>query len=109
MAVIPAQNATGNWIKTVQRLPVRIELDPAELRKHPVARRAVDGSRDRCFSVDEGTMSETASYPRALALPRRGSLAAGLVLALANFMVILDLTIANVSIPHVAGSLGHHA
>ena len=31
---------------------------------------------------------------------------AGLVLALANFMVILDLTIANVSIPHVAGSLG---
>lgn len=31
---------------------------------------------------------------------------AGLVLALANFMVILDLTIANVSIPHVAGNLG---
>ena len=36
MAVIPAQNATGNWIKTVQRLPVRIELDPAELRQHPL-------------------------------------------------------------------------
>lgn len=36
MAVIPAQNATGNWIKTVQRLPVRIELDPAVLRKHPL-------------------------------------------------------------------------
>ncbi|WP_374397477.1 EmrA/EmrK family multidrug efflux transporter periplasmic adaptor subunit [Sphingopyxis sp.] len=36
MAVIPAQNATGNWIKTVQRLPVRIELDPAELGKHPL-------------------------------------------------------------------------
>ncbi|MEY4056334.1 MAG: hypothetical protein RL519_1669 [Pseudomonadota bacterium] len=36
MAVIPAQNATGNWIKTVQRLPVRIELDPAELRNHPL-------------------------------------------------------------------------
>ncbi|MGE8134991.1 EmrA/EmrK family multidrug efflux transporter periplasmic adaptor subunit [Novosphingobium subterraneum] len=36
MAVIPAQNATGNWIKTVQRLPVRIELDPAELREHPL-------------------------------------------------------------------------
>ena len=36
MAIIPAQNATGNWIKTVQRLPVRIELDPAELRKHPL-------------------------------------------------------------------------
>jgi len=36
MAVIPAQNATGNWIKVVQRLPVRIALDPAELRQHPL-------------------------------------------------------------------------
>ena len=35
-AVIPAQNATGNWIKVVQRLPVRIELDPRELAKHPL-------------------------------------------------------------------------
>lgn len=36
MAVIPAQNATGNWIKVVQRLPVRIELDPEELKQHPL-------------------------------------------------------------------------
>ena len=35
-AVIPAQNATGNWIKVVQRLPVRIALDPRELRRHPL-------------------------------------------------------------------------
>jgi len=35
-AVIPAQNATGNWIKVVQRLPVRINLDPAELARHPL-------------------------------------------------------------------------
>ena len=35
-AVVPAQNATGNWIKVVQRLPVRIALDPAELRQHPL-------------------------------------------------------------------------
>jgi len=35
-AVIPAQNATGNWIKVVQRLPVRIELDPRELSEHPL-------------------------------------------------------------------------
>ena len=32
----PAQNASGNWIKIVQRLPVRIDLDPAELAKHPL-------------------------------------------------------------------------
>jgi membrane fusion protein (multidrug efflux system) len=35
-SVLPAQNATGNWIKVVQRLPVRIALDPAELRAHPL-------------------------------------------------------------------------
>lgn len=35
-AVVPAQNATGNWIKVVQRLPVRIALDPAELKAHPL-------------------------------------------------------------------------
>ena len=36
MAMIPAQNATGNWIKVVQRLPVRIALDPKELADHPL-------------------------------------------------------------------------
>lgn len=35
-ALIPAQNATGNWIKVVQRLPVRIRLDPKELAEHPL-------------------------------------------------------------------------
>ncbi|MEO7026629.1 MAG: HlyD family efflux transporter periplasmic adaptor subunit, partial [Caulobacteraceae bacterium] len=35
-ALIPAQNATGNWIKVVQRLPVRIDLDPAELVRRPL-------------------------------------------------------------------------
>jgi membrane fusion protein (multidrug efflux system) len=35
-AVIPAQNATGNWIKVVQRLPVRIAIDPADLAAHPL-------------------------------------------------------------------------
>jgi membrane fusion protein (multidrug efflux system) len=35
-AVIPAQNATGNWIKVAQRLPVHITLEPKELLKHPL-------------------------------------------------------------------------
>ncbi|MCJ2184392.1 efflux RND transporter periplasmic adaptor subunit [Novosphingobium sp. 1949] len=35
-AVVPAQNATGNWIKVVQRLPVRIALDPKQLAEHPL-------------------------------------------------------------------------
>ncbi|AXL51003.1 hemolysin D [Paraburkholderia caffeinilytica] len=35
-AVLPAQNATGNWIKVVQRLPARIQLDQSELNAHPL-------------------------------------------------------------------------
>ena len=35
-ALIPAQNATGNWIKVVQRVPVRVTLDPKELAEHPL-------------------------------------------------------------------------
>jgi membrane fusion protein (multidrug efflux system) len=35
-ALIPAQNATGNWIKVVQRLPVRVALDSRELEQHPL-------------------------------------------------------------------------
>ncbi len=35
-AAIPAQNATGNWIKVVQRLPVRIQLNAEELAAHPL-------------------------------------------------------------------------
>ncbi|HEY9029032.1 MAG TPA: efflux RND transporter periplasmic adaptor subunit [Burkholderiaceae bacterium] len=35
-SLLPAQNATGNWIKIVQRVPVRIELQPDELAAHPL-------------------------------------------------------------------------
>ncbi|ATG15478.1 MULTISPECIES: multidrug efflux MFS transporter periplasmic adaptor subunit EmrA [Providencia] len=35
-SLLPAQNATGNWIKVVQRLPVRVELDPEQVAKYPL-------------------------------------------------------------------------
>lgn len=35
-ALLPAQNATGNWIKVVQRVPVRVEIDPKDLAAHPL-------------------------------------------------------------------------
>lgn len=35
-SVLPPQNATGNWVKIVQRVPVRIAIDPEDLRKHPL-------------------------------------------------------------------------
>ncbi|GAB6196096.1 efflux RND transporter periplasmic adaptor subunit [Lysobacter xanthus] len=35
-SLLPAQNASGNWIKIVQRVPVRVEVDRAQLAKHPL-------------------------------------------------------------------------
>jgi len=50
-AALPAQNATGNWIKVVQRLPVRIALDPKQLEQHPLriglSMRVTVSTRDR--------------------------------------------------------------
>lgn len=51
-SLLPAQNATGNWIKIVQRVPVRVALDPRELAAHPLQigltmKAEVDVSNDR--------------------------------------------------------------
>lgn len=35
-SLLPPENLTGNWIKIVQRLPVRVEIDKEELKKHPL-------------------------------------------------------------------------
>jgi membrane fusion protein (multidrug efflux system) len=66
-AVIPAQNATGNWIKVVQRLPVRISLDPQELAEHPLrVGLSVDAKIDISAPAEsgrpvEGTFVQTTS------------------------------------------------
>jgi membrane fusion protein (multidrug efflux system) len=54
-AVLPPQNATGNWIKVVQRVPVRIGLDPGEVDAHPLriglSMEAVIDTQDRSGAV----------------------------------------------------------
>lgn len=57
-AVIPAQNATGNWIRVVQRVPVRVELDPRELAEHPLR---VGLSMEARIDVREPRETQTAS------------------------------------------------
>jgi membrane fusion protein (multidrug efflux system) len=52
-SLLPAQNATGNWIKVVQRLPVRIALDPKELEQHPL-RIGLSMQADVTIKNDEG-------------------------------------------------------
>ena len=46
-SLLPAQNATGNWVKIVQRVPVRIALDAKELQAHPLAHRPIHGRHHR--------------------------------------------------------------
>lgn len=57
-AVIPAQNATGNWIRVVQRVPVRISLDPRELAEHPLR---VGLSMEARIDVREPSATDVAS------------------------------------------------
>ena len=59
-AVLPAQNASGNWIKIVQRVPVRIALVPAELKNNPLR---VGLSVDADVDVTNQSGSRIASAP----------------------------------------------
>ena len=60
-ALLPAQNATGNWIKVVQRVPVRIALRPEELRAHPL--RIGLSTRVKVETVDDGGQQLAQSVP----------------------------------------------
>jgi len=60
-ALLPAQNATGNWIKVVQRVPVRVTLDSKELEAHPL--RVGLSTRVR-IDVSDGSGSQLATAPR---------------------------------------------
>ncbi len=75
-ALLPAQNATGNWIKVVQRVPVRIELDPEQLREHPLRiglsmLAEVDISENGGKPVASATSSAIAANAHALSTPDR--------------------------------------
>ncbi|MDB5838120.1 MAG: emrA [Herminiimonas sp.] len=64
-ALLPPQNASGNWIKIVQRIPVRIELDPKELAQRPLRiglsmRAKVDIERAEGTSLTAGAPARTA-------------------------------------------------
>ncbi|MEA3129262.1 MAG: rane fusion protein multidrug efflux system [Paraburkholderia sp.] len=61
-SLLPAQNATGNWIKVVQRLPVRIALDPKELEQHPL-RIGLSMQADDTINDDNGGQLGQAPNP----------------------------------------------
>jgi membrane fusion protein (multidrug efflux system) len=68
-ALLPAQNASGNWIKIVQRVPVRVVLDPAEVREHPL-RIGLSMHADVDLHDRSGPMLATPSDEVAASMPR---------------------------------------
>jgi membrane fusion protein (multidrug efflux system) len=60
-ALLPAQNATGNWIKVVQRVPVRIALDPGQVAAHPLR---IGLSTRASVDVRDESGSQLANAPR---------------------------------------------
>ncbi len=63
-SLLPAQNATGNWIKVVQRVPVRISLDPKEIAKNPLR---VGLSMNVTVNVADESGTSVESTPRTAA------------------------------------------
>jgi membrane fusion protein (multidrug efflux system) len=61
-ALLPAQNATGNWIKVVQRVPVRVALDPQQVAQNPLR---VGLSMDATVDVRNQDGKTLADAPRA--------------------------------------------
>ncbi len=61
-ALLPAQNATGNWIKVVQRVPVRVALDPAQLASNPLR---VGLSMEATVDTTDQSGNTLADAPRA--------------------------------------------
>jgi membrane fusion protein, multidrug efflux system len=64
-SLLPAQNATGNWIKVVQRVPVRVALDPQQLKDHPLR---VGLSMEATVDVSKQEGKTLADAPRSAAI-----------------------------------------
>jgi membrane fusion protein (multidrug efflux system) len=71
-AVLPSQNASGNWIKIVQRLPVRVALDSAELQAHPLR---IGLSVSATVNIRDTSGSLVALQVRRVPIPSQPSLA----------------------------------
>ncbi|MGY4828394.1 HlyD family efflux transporter periplasmic adaptor subunit [Sphaerotilaceae bacterium SBD11-9] len=75
-ALLPAQNATGNWIKVVQRLPVRVALDAQQLAEHPLR---VGLSMEARVDISDTSGKTLAGAPRSTSVVQAGALQPGSV------------------------------
>ena len=118
-AILPPQNAAGNWIKIVQRVPMRVEFAPGQdlrrLRAGMSATVEIDTGRRGRLARFLGA-SAVAAGPRSMIAARRTALRPStpsarrrllitICVMMATIMQVLDITIANVSLPYMQGSL----
>jgi membrane fusion protein, multidrug efflux system len=107
LAVLPAQNASGNWIKIVQRLPVRIGLDPQELEQHPLFL-GLSTSIDVDVTDQRGAaLSRQAAFPVALSTDVYAAQEAGADAAIAEILAA-NLAHTAASGAHAASPPGEH-
>ena len=123
-SLFPPENAAGNYVKVVQRIPIRIQLDPGQpgldrmrpgmsvepkvlvrmTRRGagalPVGASGPPASRGRCPGE-----ARSPSYFQTGWTGGKNPWAIALVVTMATFMEVLDTSIANVSLPHIAGDL----
>ena len=109
-SILPAQNSSGNWVKVVQRIPVRITVDrkaddPPPARRHEHLRH----HRYRTTAGRSPSCGETSSWRRLphrpAPCPSRNRTMVTVCAMVATLMQALDNTIANVALPYMQGSL----
>ena len=95
-SLLPPENATGNYVKVVQRVPVKIVLEPGQDPEH-LLRPGHVGHADRLHEValDDRAAEHRVVNPWIVAI----------AVMFATFMEVLDTTVVNVSLPHIAGNL----
>ena len=113
-SLLPAQNTSGNWVKVVQRIPMRVRVDTSDSEPAAAARR--DERRGRCRHRPCAGLAAlpgrtVRSRPAGAVMPAERAPAGGnraaitVCVILATLMQALDTTIANVALPYMQGSV----
>ena len=100
-SLLPPENATGNYVKVVQRIPVKITFDPGETKEH-ILRPGMSVEPKVWVQMSSAALTADGS---ALPRPAVNPWIIALAVTLATFMEVLDTSIANVALPHIAGNL----
>jgi membrane fusion protein, multidrug efflux system len=105
LSLLPPENATGNFVKVVQRLPVRIDIDPNQNDDHRL-RPGMSVEPKVYVRVARTCSRWSGVVPSRAWRPKFNPWLIGVVVAMAAFMEVLDTSIANVALPYMAGGLG---